>query len=66
MRVAKWLVDDAYDQVKAGGDKLKDALDAATVLQSTFKAISAKADEVEKALQAVTDNKVSESLQDGS
>ena len=61
--MAKWLVDDAHDQVKAGGDKLKDALDAATDLQSTFKTINAKADEVAKALQAVTDNKVSESLQ---
>jgi hypothetical protein len=62
VRLAKWLVDDARDQVKAGGDKLTDALDAATVLHSTFKTISAKADEAGKELRAVTDNKVSESL----
>jgi hypothetical protein len=60
---ARKLVDNAHGQIKAGGDTLKDALDAANSLQAKLKTASAKADEVEKALKAVTDNKVSEQLQ---
>lgn len=62
VRVARWLVNDASDQVKNGGDALKDALEAATDLKPAFNTVSAKADEVEKSLKAVTDSKVSDEL----
>ncbi len=62
VRVARWLVDDAYDRVKNGGDSLKDAVAAATDLQSVFKTVSAKAVDVEASLQLITDAKVTEGL----
>ncbi len=62
VRIARWLGDDAFDQVKNGGDRLKDALEAATDLKSAFNTVSAKADDVEKSLKAVTDGKVSDEL----
>jgi hypothetical protein len=63
VRSAKLLVDCAHKEVKDGGDKLKGALDAATELQATVKIAGKKADEVDSALKAVTDNKVSEQLE---
>jgi|GEM_PF-3413445 len=63
VRDAKTLVDEALKNVKGGGDALKDALDPANSLQAKFKSAGEKADETEKALKAVTDNKVSDDLE---
>jgi hypothetical protein len=59
---AKQLVDTAYEQVEVGGNTWEHALQSANSLQAKFKTVGEKADEVEKELKAITDNKVSDNL----
>ncbi len=63
VRGAKALANEAVKRVKAGGDALSAALDAANSLQAKLKTASEKADKVEKALESAQD-KVTQDLKD--
>lgn len=61
---SKTLADTAQEKVKAGGDVLKSALDAATSLQARFKGLGEKAGTVTEKMKEVDDKKKLSELSD--